>query len=371
MGEPPHRNHTALNTGYAMSRLHSLASAARSVRLLGLVGLMAAALQAGAQAPPPPIIDMHLHALSADGQGPPPIALCMPFGEWPVWDQREPYPMVFMKVLKNPSCANPVWSPRTDSALLAQTLEVVERRNIFALLSGEPKHMPKWLAAAPHRFTASLSVSGGANGTIVPSLDQAREALTSGPYKAMGEVGTQYAGIAPSDERLAPYWALAEQLDVPVGIHVGTGPPGVINLGAAGYRARLHSPLTMEEVLVKHPALRVYLMHAGWPMLDELLAMLYAHPQLHMDVGVIAMVLPREEFHAWLARIVRAGFHKRVMFGSDQMQWPGGIERAIDAIESAPFLSASQKRDIFYHNAARFLRLSEAEIARHHRGGRQ
>lgn len=98
--------------------------------------------------------------------------------------------------------------------------------------------------------------------------------------------------------------------------------------------------------------------------------MLYAHPQVHLDVGVIAMVLPRAEFHGWLERIVRSGFHARVMFGSDQMQWPGGIERAIDAIESATFLTATQKRDILYNNAARFLRLSGEEIARHHRGGR-
>jgi uncharacterized protein len=31
----------------------------------------------------------------------------------------------------------------------------------------------------------------------------------------------------------------------------------------------------------------------------------------------------------------------------------------IEAIESAEFLSAEQKRDIFYNNAARFLRLDE------------
>jgi hypothetical protein len=35
-------------------------------------------------------------------------------------------------------------------------------------------------------------------------------------------------------------------------------------------------------------------------------------------------------------------------------------------VESAPFLSPDQKRDIFYYNAARFLRLSEDEVARHH-----
>jgi predicted TIM-barrel fold metal-dependent hydrolase len=54
------------------------------------------------------------------------------------------------------------------------------------------------------------------------------------------------------------------------------------------------------------------------------------------------------------------------MFGSDQMVWPGVIERSIRIIEEAPFLNQQQKRDILYNNAARFLRLSEEEIARHH-----
>ena len=51
---------------------------------------------------------------------------------------------------------------------------------------------------------------------------------------------------------------------------------------------------------------------------------------------------------------------------SDQLIWPRAIEIAIDTIEKAPFLSPEDKRDIFYNNAARFLRLSDAEIARHH-----
>jgi hypothetical protein len=54
------------------------------------------------------------------------------------------------------------------------------------------------------------------------------------------------------------------------------------------------------------------------------------------------------------------------MFGSDQMVWPGTITRAIAVINEAPFLTDGQKRDILYNNAARFLRLSEAEIAQHH-----
>jgi len=107
-------------------------------------------------------------------------------------------------------------------------------------------------------------------------------------------------------------------------------------------------------------------MHAGWPMVDDLLAVLWVHPQVYVDIGAIVFALPRAELYRFLQRIVDAGFGKRVMFGSDQMVWPGVIERSIKLIEDASFLSAAQKRDILYNNAARFLRLTDVEIAKHH-----
>lgn len=132
------------------------------------------------------------------------------------------------------------------------------------------------------------------------------------------------------------------------------------------YRARLHSALVLEEALVRHPELRVYVMHAGWPMLDDMLALMWAYPRVHVDTGALCFALPRKEFYRYFRRIVEAGFGKRIMFGSDQMNWPGAIESCIDTIDSADFLSRDQKRDVLYNNAARFLRLSEEEIARHH-----
>ncbi len=85
-----------------------------------------------------------------------------------------------------------------------------------------------------------------------------------------------------------------------------------------------------------------------------------------MDLAEINWMIPRAEFHDYLRRLMRAGFGKRLMFGSDQMFWPKAIGIAVEAIESAAFLTEDEKRDIFYNNAARFLRLSEAEIAEHH-----
>lgn len=281
-----------------------------------------------------------------------------------MWDPAEPYGATLMAMMKQPTCADPVWSPETDEEVMRQTIEVMERRNIVGVLSGTPERVATWMEAVPERFIPGLGFNVGREAALTP--DSLRRLVESGTVKVLAEVTNQYAGIAPDDERMEPYWALAEELDIPVGIHIGPGPPGVHYLGASGYRAHLHSALTLEPVLVKHPRLRVYIMHAGFPMLDDLLAVLYAHPQVHVDVGVIVYTQPQATFYRYLQGIVEAGFGDRVMFGSDQMVWAGVIERAIAVIEEAPFLSEVQKRAILYDNAARFLRLSDEEIARHH-----
>lgn len=313
---------------------------------------------------PEPIIDVHMHALGANDQGPPPMGMCTPFHEFPVWDQRKTYIEIFMDRIKHPDCKDPVWSPTTDEALMRDTIAVVKRRNIYGVLSGTPDRVAGWRKAAPGRFWAGIT--WGLNDNVSPrKIEQLHQ---DGALDVFGEWWTQYEGIEPNDPRLEPYWALAEKLDIPVQIHVGPGPFGVIYMGSGGYRARMHSALTMEEVLVRHPRLRVYLAHAGYPMIDDLLTLLYAHPQVYVDTGVIVFTQPRAAFYRYLQRIVEAGFGNRVMFGSDQMVWPGVIDRSIKVIEDAPFLNAKQKRDILYNNAARFLRLSPEEIARERAG---
>jgi predicted TIM-barrel fold metal-dependent hydrolase len=123
-------------------------------------------------------------------------------------------------------------------------------------------------------------------------------------------------------------------------------------------RARLGNPGLVEEALNRYPKLRLNLMHAGWPYLDDTLSILFHYPQVNADLGAIDWLLPRAEFHAYLHCLMRAGFGKRLMFGTDQMYWPEGIAMAVDAVNSAPFLSPNEKRDIFYSNAARFYKLS-------------
>lgn len=351
---------------------HFLGSRTRSWAGHIRIALAAAALlmtAAAASAQSLPVIDMHMHALAANfslqtlgSAEKVPAGMCTPIDPMPVWDPAVPFAAVFLAYHKNPPCADPVWSPVTDAELKRLTLEEVHRLNIYGALSGSPDRVADWMAAAPDRFWPGI--------LFVPVEPVTPEFLrrlhAAGRLAVMGELSSQYMGIEPADERLRPYWELAEELDIPVAIHVGTGPPGAPYLGMSGYRARLHSALTLEEVLVRHPKLRVQIMHAGFPMLDDLLAVMYAHPQVYVDVGAIVFTQPRGVFYRYLQGIFDAGFGNRVMFGSDHMEWPGVLERSIRVIQEAPFLSEAQKRDVLYNNAARFLRLSPETIARHH-----
>jgi predicted TIM-barrel fold metal-dependent hydrolase len=335
----------------------------RSVWLgITAAGLADAAPVAARAAPRLPILDMHVHALAADDQGPPPLAMCAPFETMPGWDPQQPFPDAFLSWFKSPRCEAPIWSPKTDEEVMTRTLAIMERRNVIGVVSGRFALLKAWRAAAPERVIFGVMPELPATSALTREIAAFKK---TNPTFVIGELGLQYDGVSPADPAVEPIWKAAEDNDVPVALHMGPGPMGVAYMPGSGYRASLSSPLLLEPVLTRHPKLRVNIMHAGFPMLDDTLALLYAHPQVYVDTGVIVYSQPRPAFYRYLQTLVDAGFGERIMFGSDQMVWPETMDRAIDVIEAAPFLTPGQKRDILYNNAARFLRLDEATRARH------
>ena len=267
-----------------------------------------------------PIIDVHVHAESA-------------------WKREKPdwFP-------------ENVSYPKTDEELMRETLKSFERFNIVkAVVFGSA--LEKWIEAAPERIIPGFPT--GIAGSKPGELEFLRGEFEAGRLEMLGEIVSQYLGIAPNDSLCEPYFAMAEELEVPVGIHMGLGPPGNVS----EYRMKLSNPLLLEDVLIRHPKLRIYVMHAGWPFLDEMIGLLHSYPQVYVDVSLINWFIPRKEFHTYLRRLIEAGFEKRIMFGSDHWVWLGVIELGIEGIESADFLTEEQKRDIFYNNAVRFFRL--------------
>ena len=233
---------------------------------------------------------------------------------------------------------------------MRESLAGMNKYNVVkAVISGTPAIVSKWKTYAPDKFINGYESFESFNANHIERL---RQRIKSGEVKVLAEIVTQYTGVAASDSAMELLYKLAEETDIDVGIHMGLGPPGIAY--TTGYRTRFSNPLLLEEVLLRHPKLRLYVMHAGWLMLDEMVAMLYAFPNLYVDIAVINWYIPKAEFYTYLKRLVDAGFCNRIMFDSDQMQWPQSIGAAIQAVDSATFLTAKQKRDIFYNKAVEF-----------------
>jgi len=277
-----------------------------------------------------PIIDMHLHSFPAGYMG--------------------------ESSIPNPVTGRPS-SSTSDKAIMEATLAEMRRYNItLAMTSGPLEVLYRWKSEAPERIIGGVYFD---EVTTLPDVEQLRKQFIEGRLGALGELVAQHSGLTITDSLFEPYLTLAEELDIPVAVHTGLGPPGTPYTCCPNFRVTYGNPILLEEVLVSHPKLRLYIMHGGWPYLEETKAIMAVYPQVYADLATINWIIPREEFHEYLKDLIRAGFGKRLMFGSDQMVWPEAIGMAIEGIESAKFLTKVEKRDIFYNNAARFLKLKE------------
>lgn len=273
-----------------------------------------------------PIIDVHIHAYAKDSR----------------LSGRVPNP--FSGV---PSSATDGQSHRN------LTVQAIEDAGIVrAIVSGESLSASKAMVAAdPIRLRLGFEVDA------VPGpedLERIRQLHAAGELTLIGEIAPQYVGVAPNDPRMEPFWSLAEDLQLPVGYHMASGPRDIVYSAFPDHRAALGNPLLIEEVLVRHPKLKLFIMHGGFPFADAMQALMSAYPRVYLDLGAIHFYEARTAFHAYLRRMIEAGFGERIMFGSDQMTWPEAIAQSISAYKEADYLSEKERRDIFFNNAVRF-----------------
>ncbi|HEY2583068.1 MAG TPA: amidohydrolase family protein [Mucilaginibacter sp.] len=325
----------------------------KKLTLLGICLLFAARLFAQTDTSkkrPLPIIDVHVHAMHAiPGAGP----MCPWFlKDMPGGDPNSPAPKFI-----NMDCATPLYPAKSDADMQEQVIGTLKRLNMTMVVYGDAKIIRNWQKAAPGRIIPGIGISSPKDMTVEAFTDS----LSSGFYKVMGEVAPQYQGLSPSDMSLDAYFAAAEKLNIPVGIHMGTGGNGMANLTSPKYRASMGNPLLMEDLLARHPKLKVWLMHAGYPMADEMIALMGANAYVYVDIAGMIWSYPQAEINAYIKRLVQAGFEKRIMYGTDLLIWPKLVETSLSIIENADYLSFDQKRDILFNNAVRFFRLDPSK----------
>jgi predicted TIM-barrel fold metal-dependent hydrolase len=296
--------------------------------------------EAVSQQPPHPVIDIHLHAYSEIA----PEVNASWAGE---------------------AYARELSSPQNADSHMERVLNEMEKNNIVLALTSSTsmEALAKWKQNSPGIFLTGIQT--GENGQPLLSPDSLKILFASKEVDFLGELGLQYYGLSPDDPIMHPYYKVAEENGIPVCLHTGLGPPGGPHSFAPAFRTTLGRPSLFEPVLVRHPKLKAFIAHAGYPYIAETIAMMYVYPDLYADIGVLAWALPKKAFHATLKELIDAGFGKRIMFGSDQMIWPEAISIAIKTVKETPFLSEDELRDILYNNAAHFLELPPEVQAAH------
>ena len=311
-----------------------------ALTLIGACSILPSSEAAAKSTQPFPIIDMHMHTYQWNKYGDPP----------------QP----------NLITGN-VPEARTDAEAINAYLAEMDRYNIvLAVGSGELEMLNAIQSQAGDRFLGGIEFpryTAPVNNRLEdwPEVDGLRQLYGSGQLQIMGEITAQYAGVAPNDPRLEPYYTLAEELDIPFCLHTGFGPPMSPYMGDPDFRMQYGNPLLLEDVLVQHPNLRIYIAHGGYPFIEETIALMLMYQQVYVDISAINWLLTPEEFHAYLQQLMNARLGERIMFGTDQMIWPEAVGMSIEAIESATFLTNEQKQDIYFNNAADFLKLDKSK----------
>jgi len=208
----------------------------------------------------------------------------------------------------------------------------------------------------------------------MPDLDWLRESAESGTIGAFHEMMFNYDGTPPDSPKMAPYWALAEEFGIPVGVHTWSGPPPGRSIRAnpdccPDYDGDMGNPKRLRTVLDRHPDLKIWLQHVGSDgneipeLWNETLSLLASYPNVYVDLSITNSVLPLESYEGSLHRLIDAGFGDRIMLGTDNVPLALILER----LGQLDGLTEKQRSAILYDNAANFLALDRETRRQHHR----
>ncbi|RJX15252.1 amidohydrolase [Candidatus Bathyarchaeota archaeon] len=146
-------------------------------------------------------------------------------------------------------------------------------------------------------------------------------------------------------ENLKIIYKMAEQYGLPVMVHTGTS----IFPGA---RIKYGNPLSLDDVAVDFPNLKIIMAHGGRPIwMKEAFYLLRRHQNIYLDISSI----PPKKLLEYFPRLNEIA--EKTVFGSD---WPGPMVKSIKA-NIQDFLSLplpnEAKRKILRENALKILKI--------------
>jgi len=243
---------------------------------------------------------------------------------------------------------------KMDRAGISRSLLIAVRAgdlNVAGSFEVPYERVAKVCARYPQRFSGLAGVDPFRGMQGLRDLEYA--------VRNLGFVGAHlyphWFGLAPDNAKFYPYYAKCCELDIPIMMQIGH------NL-VYSQKRRLPSvgrPITLDQVAIDFPELKLIGIHIGVPWTDEAISMAWKHENIYLAGDAYA---PKH----WPAPFVHYantyGSHK-VLFGTD---WPViDPERAVSEIAALGMRPDAHRRMMRDNALAVFTRLPEARKQRH------
>lgn len=112
-------------------------------------------------------------------------------------------------------------------------------------------------------------------------------------------------GLPVNDAHWYPVYAKCVELDVPVEIQIGHS--AELMPSACG------RPLLLDDVAIYFPELRIVAAHTGWPWVEEMVAMAWKHPNVHIGTSAHAP----KYWDPKLVQFINSRGQNKVLYGTD------------------------------------------------------
>jgi predicted TIM-barrel fold metal-dependent hydrolase len=164
-------------------------------------------------------------------------------------------------------------------------------------------YVAAYVSTEPERLIGYASVDPTEEGAVAELERAAAELGLSGL-----KLGPTYQGYHPLDERAFSVYERAQELGLPVTLHMGTTPHPLAPLEYA-------RPIHVDELARRFPELRIVIAHVAHPWEAEALVVCRKHPHVYADVSAL-MYRPFQLYHT-LRLAIEYAVDRKLLLGSD------------------------------------------------------
>ncbi len=155
-------------------------------------------------------------------------------------------------------------------------------------------------------------------------------------------------GMPANDKRCYPFYAKAQELEIPVFIYANMNLISTLPL-------EIGHPKNIDEIAGFFPDLRIMMTVGGWPWIEDTVGVLIRHDNVYLDTEIIPPqnLAEKNNGYDFLMYNIEHTFPDKYCFASNWAMNGLQIEEAIRQVENLPF-SDSVIEGILYNNAKKF-----------------